>query len=241
MANRTFKQYGVGYDSAGSVNVVLTVGGSEVYNGAVSVGTSNVFGVDMTEGELFSFQLDDSVTGDVAWQMTMTGTDDTSKLWLSKQSCNLVKNNMTIDHSYFTDRLKAMDINTIMTSSFTADEQNYIADQIGETRLDAQKAGLYAALRAGNADVGTYGWYIYQANEDIGGKQTDHYIDCSTTYTNGVKDGEAYDVTGGGWPLIKSGQTLNMTVGLGINNYEYEVDPEYPEGGSKAGQNPATA
>ena len=239
MANRIFKLKGVGYDSMGTMNIALSVGGSQVFNGAVSVGTSNVFGSDMEETNLFQFELDESVTGDTAWQISMTGTDHTSKLWLAGMECNLVKNNMTIDHEYFSTRLLALGVEDILTKKFTADEQDHIADTIGETRLDAQKAGMYAALKAGNADIGTYGWYIKQANEDMGGKQTDHYAECEWSLSNGVRDGESYDVTTGGWPLIKSGSTLNMTVGLGITEYAYIPDPEYPEGGSKAGQTPA--
>ena len=236
MANRTFKQYGAGYDSAGSLNVVLTIGGSEVFNGAVTVGTSNIFGADMTSTELFSFELDESVTGDVTWQITVTGTDHTSKLWLDKRSCNLVKNNMTIQYEWFAERLNALDMDNILTEKMTAEDQTYMATTIGETRLDAQKAGTFAALSAGTALVGPYGWYINKANEDMGGKQTDVYMDCDHTLSNGVRDSEAYDVAPAGtWPLVKSGSTLNMTVGLGIPTYRYSPDPELAEGGSLHG------
>ena len=237
MANRTFKQYGVGYDSAGSVNVVLTVGGSEVFNGAVTVGTTNVFGTDMTEGELFTFQLDDSVTGDVAYQMTMTGTDHTSKLWISGLSCNLVKNNMTIPWEWFNEKYNALDMDNILTQQLSATDQQYIADQIGQTRLNAQKAGLFESLEAGTLLVGQGGFYIQQANESIGGKQTDTYMECDWSLSNGVRDGESYDVTGvGSWPRLPSGSTLNMTVGLGIPSFTYNPNPEYSEGGSLDGQ-----
>lgn len=221
MANRTFKVKGVGYDSAGSMNVVLSVGGSEVFNGAVTVGSSNVFGTDMTEGELFTFELDESVSGDVAWQLSVTGTDHTSKLWLSGMECNLVKNNMTIDY----DRWSALIADMTGTRSewqHTAEEQTYQANQIGKARLDAQQAGLYDKLMAGNAYLEADGPAVARANEDMGGKQTDHYAECAWSLSNGVRDGEAYDLTSGGWPLIKSGSTLNMTVGLGITEYVYK-------------------
>ena len=237
MANRTFKQFGAGYDSAGSVNVVLTVGGSEVFNGAVSVGTSNVYGADMTEAELFTFELDESVTGDVAYQMTMTGTDHTSKFWISGLSCNLVKNNMTIPWDWFADRYNVLDQDNILTEQLSATDQQYIATTLGQTRLNAQKAGLFEALSAGTLLVGQGGWYIQKANEDIGGKQTDLYMDCDWSLSNGVRDGESYDVTGvGSWPRLASGSTLNMTVGLGIPSFSYSPNPEYSEGGSLDGQ-----
>ena len=237
MANRTFKVHGVGYDSAGSVNVVLTVGGSEVFNGAVTVGTTNVFGTDMTEGELFTFELDESVTGDVAYQMSMTGTDHTSKLWISGLSCNLVKNNMTIPWEWFNEKYNALDMDNILTEQLSTADQQYIATQIGQSRLDAQKAGLFDKLSAGTLLVGEGGYYIQKANEDIGGKETDVYMDCDWSLSNGVRDGESYDVTVvGSWPRLPSGSTLNMTVGLGIPTFVYTPDPEYSAGGSLEGQ-----
>ena len=237
MANRTFKVHGVGYDSAGSLNVVLTVGGSEVFNGAVTVGTTNVFGSDMSEGEIFTFELDESVTGDVAYQMTMTGTDHTSKLWISGLSCNLVKNNMTIPWEWFSTRYDVLDQDNIITEQLSSTDQQYIANTIGQTRLNAQKAGLYESLSAGTLLVGQGGFYIQKANEDIGGKQTDIYMNCDWVLSNGVRDGESYDVTNvGSWPRLPSGSTLNMTVGLGIPAFIYNPNPEYSEGGSLEGQ-----
>lgn len=236
MANRTFKQFGVGYDPMGSVSIALTIGGSEVFNGAVSVGTTNVFGTDMTAVELFSFELDESVTGDITYQIAMTGSDHTSKLWLANRTCNLIKPNMTIQYEWFSERLNALDMDNILTEKMTAEDQAYMATTIGETRLDAQKAGTFAALNAGTALIGPYGWYINKANEDMGGKQTDVYMECDHTMSNGVRDGESYDVTNvGSWPLIKSGSTLNMTVGLGLPSYAYAPDPELAEGGSLHG------
>lgn len=229
MANRTFKQYGAGYDSAGSLNVVLTIGGSEVYNGAVTVSSTDVFGTGLTESELFSFELDETVTGDVAWQMSVTGTDHTSKLWLGGLQCNLVKNNMTIDYQHWADLIADM---TGDEASFahTADEQADIASKIGQSRLDAQKAGLYDALIAGTTTVNADGYYVTLANEDMGGKSTSVYLECAKTLSNGTRDGEAYDITGDGtWPLIKSGSTLNMTVGLGVTDYVYNPPNTHPD------------
>ena len=229
MANRTFKVKGVGYDSGGSVNVVLSIAGNEVFNGAVTVGTTNVYGTDMTEGELFTFQLDDSVTGDVAWQMSMTGTDHTSKMWLSGMQANLTKNNMIVDNDYWEGKIAAM-TGDIATQSHTLSDQQAAATAIGKTRLDAQKTGVYEKLMAGTATIGADGYYVVLANESEGGKQTDWYSDCAWTLSNGVRDGESYDVTGAGhWPLIKSGSTLNMTVGLGITNYEYNPPNTHPD------------
>jgi len=228
MANRTFKLKGVGYDSAGSVNVVLTVGGSEVFNGAVTVGTTNIFGTDLSETDLLTFELDESVTGDTAWVVSMTGTDHNSKIWLGDLHCNLVKPNMTIDYSWFESRLPYGDTD-YTTQRLSAEDQTYVANQIGQSRLNAQKSNLYEDLLAGNAVIGTHAYYVQEANQDLGGKTTGDYYICDKSLSNGVRDGEAYDVTGAGtWPLIKSGSTLNMTVGLGVPSYVYvpnHIDP----------------
>lgn len=226
MANRTFKLKGVGYDSAGSLNVVLTVGGSEVFNGAVTVGTNNVFGSDMTETDLLSFELDESVSGDTTWQLSITGTDETSKIWLSGMACNLVKNNMTVDFDRWAALTESM-TGDPSTWQHSADEQAYQANQIGQSRLDAQQAGLYDKLIAGNAFVVADGPSVVLANEDMGGKQTDYYQDCNWAISNGVRDGEAYAFSAISWPLIKSGSTLNMTVGLGIVDYEYKPEIDF--------------
>lgn len=229
MADRTFKLHGVGYDSAGSVNVILSIGGVEKFNGAVSVGTTNIFGSDMTPTELLSFTLDDSVTGDTTWVISMTGTDHTSKLWLKGLSANLTKNNMVIDYDWFSTKLLAHG-GDVATTPLAAEDQTHIANTIGQSALDAAQAGLYNKLVAGTAVPGDHGYYISQANEAAGGKQTAHYEACNWTLSNGVRDSEAYDVTSTGmWPRIGSGSTLNMTVGLGIQNYVYQVPVVHPD------------
>ena len=237
MANRIFKQYGLGRDSAGSMNVILTINDAEVYNDTITVNTSNTSGVDMSETELFSFELDESITSNVDYQITMSGTDSSSILWISGLQCNLIKNNMTIDHSWFAERLNALDQANLLNEMFPMADQQYIADTIGQTRLDAQKPGTYDALRTGTAPVGKYGWYIHKANEDMGGKQTDAYTECDWALSNGKLNDEAYDVSGiGMWPKITSNSTLSMTVRLGIQNYVYNPNPEFSDGGSLEGQ-----
>ena len=136
---------------------------------------------------------------------------------------------MTIDYDRWTALITEM-TGTRSEWQHTADEQTYQANQIGKARLDAQQAGLYDKLIAGNAYIEADGPAVARANEDMGGKQTDHYAECEWTLSNGVRDGESYDVTGAGhWPLIKSGSTLNMTVGLGIVDYVYNPPNIHPD------------
>jgi len=225
MANRTFKVYGAGYDSASSINLVLTIGGSEVFNGAVTVGSTNVYGADMTDSELCTFDLDESVTGDVAWQSSITGTSDDSKIWISKLECNLVEPNMTIARSWF-QSINATHLanggGDFTGLKNTAEEQTKMATDIGQTRLDAQSSGLYDRLVAGNALIqGGDGYYVVKANES-GGTSTTAYHECAHVWSNGVKDGEAYATPTGGWPRLSSGSTLNATLTLGIPTYVYE-------------------
>ena len=224
MANRTFKLYGAGYDSAGSINLVLTVGGSEVHNGAVTVGTTNVFGSDLTESELCTFELDETVTGDVAWQMSATGTSDDSKVWISKLECNLVRPNMTIEREWFQTinaDLIANNGGDLTGLKNTTAEQQKMATDIGQARLDAASAGLYDRLMAGNAVIsGGDGYHVTMANEEPGKSTTDYEL-CDHVWSNGVKDGEAYAIPSAGWPRLGSGETINATLTLGIPTWAY--------------------
>jgi len=82
MANRTFKVYGQAYASAGDVTAVLTVGGVEVFNGAVNDSTTVRSGQPDTNNHLFSFTLDEATTGNLAYSLTATG----GELCLGKQN-----------------------------------------------------------------------------------------------------------------------------------------------------------
>jgi hypothetical protein len=214
---RTFKQYGCAHDSSGSLNVVLSVGGVEVFNGSVTADTdAHTPGETFPENELFSFELDESVSGDTAWSITVNGTDESSNIFLGKLTCNNVRPNMTIPLEYFMDKIIANSYD--LTIPFTAEEQLYIDGQLG----DSLTAGLRTKLQAGTSVPFDDGTTVMLANEQDG-VDANVYYNVTKTLSNGQIDGEAYDVTVAEmWPSVNSESTLTMTVNLGVPTFEYD-------------------
>lgn len=214
---RTFKQYGCAHDSSGSMNVVLTVGGVEVFNGSVTADTETHAGdTDKPEVELFSFELDDSISGNTAWSITVNGTDGSSELYLGKLTCNNVRPNMTVPLEYFMDKIIANSYD--LTVPFTAEEQLYIDTQLG----DALPSAVRTKLQAGTSVPFDDGTAVMLANE-LDGLDSDVHYNVTKTLSNGQLDGEAYDVTVANmWPTVHGESTLTMTVNLGIPTFEYD-------------------
>ena len=73
MANRTFKQYGQAYAAKGDVSVVVQVAGTTVFNGNVSDSSTVRSGEPKTENLLYSFTMDESITGSRQVSITVTG------------------------------------------------------------------------------------------------------------------------------------------------------------------------
>jgi len=73
MANRTFKQYGQAYAAKGDVSVVVSVAGTTVFNGNVSDSSTVRSGEPKTENLLYSFTMDESITGSRQVSITVTG------------------------------------------------------------------------------------------------------------------------------------------------------------------------
>mgnify|MGYP003640387848 CR=1 FL=1 len=80
---RTFKQYGCAHDTGGSLTAVVEIGGVEVYNGSVTADT-DAHSDSPEHVELFNFDLAEDVSGDTAWSVTVTGTDDASTMHLGE-------------------------------------------------------------------------------------------------------------------------------------------------------------
>lgn len=215
---RTFKQYGCAHDASGSLNVVVTVGGVEVYNGAVTADTEPHTESPLHETELFSFELDGAVSGDTSWNVTVTGTADSSNIGLGKLECNDIGHpNTTIPLEYFLE--KAENNGGDWSVPFTADEQAYIANTIGEDKLGPE---LHAKLLAGNSVPTVDAPAIMLANEEPGDDLT-YFLPVVKTLSNGQLNGEAYDITAeGAWPMANSGDTLTMTVNLTIPTWAYD-------------------
>jgi len=214
---RTFKQYGCAHDTSGSLDVVVTVGGVEVYNGSVTADT-DPHSADETfpENELFSFELGDDVSGDTTWNINVTGSDGTSNIFLGKLTCNNVRPNMTIPLEYFMDKIIANSYD--LTIPFTAEEQLYIDTTLG----DALPAEVRTKLQGNTSVPFDDGTAVMLANEQDGVDSAVYY-DVTKTLSNGTVDGEAYDVTVADmWPTVSADSTLAMTVNLGIPVFEYD-------------------
>jgi len=123
MANRTFKVYGQAYASSGDVTAVLSVGGVEVFNGTVSDSTTVRDGQPTTENLLFSYTLDESTTGALAYSLTVTG----GELCLGPTHYNYAEAPV-IPSTWLTTNIPD-------NTNVSADAQTHIATTLGETAL----------------------------------------------------------------------------------------------------------
>lgn len=212
---RNFKLYGCVHDASGSVNVALSVGGTEVFNGAITAHTdSHAENEEYPVDELLNFDLADNVSGDTAWSVTVTGSGN-GQLNIGSLTANNYRTNMTIPLEYFMDKIIANSYD--LTIPFTAEEQTYIDTQLG----DALPADVRTKLQAGTSVPFDDATVVMLANE-IDGVDPAVYGDVTTTYSNGQLDGEPYDVTVANmWPQCGDGETLNMTVNMTLPVFEY--------------------
>lgn len=214
---RNFKLYGCAHDASGSVNVALSIGGTEVFNGAVTARTdAHAEGEEYEVDELLSFDLADDVSGDTAWSVTVTGSEDSASLAIGPLKANNYRTNMTVPLEYFMDKIIANSYD--LTVPFTAEEQVYIDTQLG----DALPAGVRTKLQAGTSVPFDDGTAVMLANE-LDGVDSAVYGDVTVVYSNGQIDGSAYDVTVADmWPTFTDGQTLTMTANLTLPVFAYD-------------------
>ena len=137
MANRTFKIFGSAYATSGDVTVTVTVDGAQVYNGTVATSDTPRSGAPTEQAEMLSFTMDENVTGNKSLQVDVSGGEFVMGSW----QCNGA-------HNHIMDLLSMAEANG---GTFSAGEQATIASTIGQTKLDAQSAGLYDKLVAGTA------------------------------------------------------------------------------------------
>lgn len=213
---RNFKLYGCAHDTSGSLDVVLSIGGAEVFNGSVTARTdTHGEGEEFEVDELLSFDLDDNVSGDTAWTVSISGSEGAT-LNIGSLKANNYRTNMTVPLEYFMDKIIANSYD--LTIPFTAEEQLYIDTQLG----DALPADLRTKLQAGTSVPFDDGTTVMLANE-LDGVDPAVYGDVTVTYSNGQLDGEAYDVTVPNmWPGLANGQTLTMTANLALPVFEYD-------------------
>ena len=205
MANRTFKVYGQAYAASGDVSVVMTVGGNEVFNGAVNDSSTVRSGPPETKNHLWTYELDENTTGNLAVTIAVTG----GELCVGPTDHNLGPA-YYIPLTWFT---------TEADGNWSAADQTYMASQIGQTALDAQQAGLYDKLVAGtgtSADEAD----VFAANASAP-RDADTYIPVndvrSALAINGATDDARIveadtDVEQATWwPILQDGDTLTYT------------------------------
>ena len=212
---RTFKQYGYAHDTSGSLNVVLSVNGTEVFNGDVTAETVPQDITDYEEVELFHFDLPDDISGDTEWVVVVTG-EPGSFITLGSLECNKVRPVMTIPLDYFLDRVTTF---TSTTQTFTAEEQTYIDEQIN-TRLPAE---VRARLQAGTSLPVEDAPDVMEANEVPGEYEDDIFYNVDKAQSNGETNDVAYAVEDVHL-YIASGDTVEMTANLTIPTFEYDYD-----------------
>ena len=210
---RTFKQYGYAHDTTGSLNVAVTVDGTEVFNGAVTAETEPQDTADYDEVELFQFELPEATTGNTEWDVVVTGSEG-SFVNIGSLKCNKVKPVMTIPLTYFTEKIEAFES---VSDKFTAEQQTYIDEQIN-TRLSAETR---AKLQAGTSQPSDDAVEVMTANEVPGEYEDDYWMDVVKAQSNGETNDVAYAVTDV-HPYIASGDTFEMTANLTIPTFEYD-------------------
>lgn len=142
MANRTIRMIGQAYAESGDVSVVMTVGGTEVYNGTVSDSTTVRSGQPTTENTLWTWELDENTTGDLAVSITVSG----GELCLGPAQYNGVRKRSAECETWVTNNHLNLWNSDQTAIELTADEQTAIAGYGTEARLGTD---LYNALVAG--------------------------------------------------------------------------------------------
>lgn len=214
MANRTFKVYGQAYAASGDVSVAMTINGTQVFNGAVNDSSTVRSGAPSTENHLFTFELDEDTTGNLNLSLAVSG----GELCLGPVRYNGIRGPV-IPMSWFDSNGYA---------DYDATAQAYLATNIGEDLLNAEQAGLYDKLVAGNAtnaDVDD----IARANEGNGdrnfGTDADDFVATDADQvTNLAIDGTALsDVSAEQasyyWPIISDGSTYTCTWDFSPDTY----------------------
>lgn len=213
---RIFKQYGCAHDTTGSVNVVVSIDGTQVYNGAVTADTEPHDG-DFPSAELFTFELAEDVSGDTAWSVTVTGSEG-AYVNLGEVECNKVNPETTIPLTYFTDKIATF---TSAEDMFTAEEQTYIDTTLGDSLTSAVRS----KLQAGTSKPADDARVVMEANE-TGNMDPAQYETATKVLSNGQLDGNALTVADTE-PSVGAGEVLTMTANLTIPTFEY--NPPLPE------------
>ena len=204
MANRTFRVYGQAYAEEGDVTAVLTVGGVEVFNGALAHSDNEIDGPPTVSDLQFQFELDENTVGELSYSLEVTNGD----FALGRTTYNGCP-----EPILNSDWIEA---NVEDTSVLPANAQTYIAEQLGELKLGS---ALYDALIAGNVTNPTSG----QTNTINTVNTTNNFgtfKEDNDARTNAQIDGVALEgwdddvLSRTGWPIIEEGSTFTCTWNL---------------------------
>jgi len=206
MANRTFKVYGQAYAAAGDVSVTMTVGGTQVFTGAVNDSTTVRNGQPTTQNHLWTYTMDENTVGNLAVTIAVTG----GELCLGQTEDNLHYTQI-IPTSWLEANLE-----------LTADNQTYLATNIGQALLDAESAGLYDKLVAGTATLEADAVNIGTANSK-GPRDASVYEVLNDVRDNlqidsgAISEASTAEDKAGWWPIVQDGETLS---------YDWTYDPD---------------
>jgi len=202
MADRTFKVYGQAYAESGDVTATLTVGGVQVFNGAVNDSTTVREGQPTIQNHLFSFTLDENTTGNLSYSLAVSG----GELCLGQTSYN----GAPIPGAVVTQEW--LEANVPDNSNVSADAQSYMADQLTEAKLGTT---LYNAMKAGTVssyEPGEVADAITAANTVL---DWDNYYPADDVRASATLDGESMGWSDAeskqNWVILSDGQTFACT------------------------------
>jgi len=201
MANRTFKQYGQAYAAKGDVSVVVSVAGTTVFNGAVSDSSTVRSGQPTTENLLYSFTMDESITGSRQVSITVTG----GELCMGATKYNGWDNKeVTYDQLVEQNVWNSDGTAKTLTESEQIEKSKWASDQL----KDKLSTDDYNAMQAGTkTDALGTAWNTANA---VGDKDF-------SLYATGIKDRSNMKVNGSAlddgdddhyWPILQDGDIL---------------------------------
>ena len=205
MANRTFRVYGQAYAETGDVTAVLTVGGVEVFNGALAHSDTDREGGQPTTSDLqFQFVLDEDTVGELSYSLEVTN----GEFSLGRTTYNGVPE-LTVAGTWIRDNIPD-------ATSVTAEAQTYVANTLGELKLGST---LYDALIAGSLTAPTES-QLNSINTVNATNNFSVFKEDNDVRTNAQLDGVALEgwddeeLNRIGWPIIPEGSTFTCTWNL---------------------------
>jgi hypothetical protein len=183
----------------------MSVNGTQVFNGAVNDSSTVRSGPPSILNHLWSYELDENTTGDLTVSVAVTG----GELCLGLTHNNLNKTKPVPD-SWFEEQADQVG---------SAENQAYLASQIGQALLDAEQAGLYDKLVAGTA-LESDSADVLAANAN-GPRSAEEFIPLNDVRSDlqinndanhpQIVEADQDEEKAGWWPILQDGDTLTYT------------------------------